>query len=92
MVDNITGNYEEVYGAEILNAMDPSRMYPKWEKRWSGYHYEEAECDCGCECCCEGGMIPDKDAIEYDVWVPYAPTLFSLLPKKPWSAKHIKWK
>ncbi len=83
MVANATGNYEEVYGAEILNAMDSSRMYPRWEKRWSGYHYEEAEGDC----CCEGEFVPDKDAVEYDVWVPYAPTVWGLLPKIPWAKR-----
>ena len=90
MVDNTAGTYEGIYSEEILNAMDPSRMYPRWEKRWSGYHYEEAECECGCECCCEGSFVPDKDAVEYDVWIPYAPTVWGLLPKQPWGKS--RWK
>ena len=85
MTESTTGTFEGVFGTEILNALDPERMYPRWEKRWSSYHYEKSECDCGCECCCEDERVPDKDAVEYDVWVPYAPTLWGLLPKVPWN-------
>ena len=83
------GIYNEVlYGTEILNQLDPERMYPRWETRWSGYHYEKSECDCECKACCEDDHIekvPDKDAVEYDVWVSHAPTLWELLPKQPWT-------
>ena len=88
-----TGDYNEVYGTEILNQMNPEREYPRWEKRFSGYHYEKQKCDCECKSCCEEDHIekvPDKDAIEYDVWVPYEPTLFDLIPKQPW--KTSGWK
>ncbi|KKL59823.1 hypothetical protein LCGC14_2211470 [marine sediment metagenome] len=93
MNEDTPATFEGIYCEEILNQLDPSIMYPKWVKRWSGYHYEEAEEECNCEeydeCYCNDTiLVPDKDAVEYDVWVPYAPTLFGLLPKRPWSAKH----
>ncbi len=80
-------SFEGIYSSEILDAMDPSRLYPRWEKKIIGTHMEYPECDCGCECCCEPIEVPDKDAIELDWWVPYMPGLFGLLPKQPWTKK-----
>ncbi len=81
----ITGIYDGMYSKEILDAMDPSRLYPRWEKRIFGTHWVEDPCDCNCQCDCpEGYEEPDKDAVELDWWVPYMLGIFGLLPKVPW--------
>lgn len=49
---------------KILELVNPK--YPRWEKRWSGVHWEEPE-DCCCGEC--GGYVPDEDAVQYDVFV-----------------------
>lgn len=71
--------FKDMYCKDLQELMFPT--YPRWEKRWSGTHWES--CDCGCPCCEHpGDEVPDKDAVLYDVYVMEAPKLFDMLPKR----------